>query len=268
MKKDCILILLMSILFFIKTTQTLNKNSYINPTKITTGILYVKIAEYIANEKIPFSEITSNVISHYLMTFLTTLLHEFGHAIASKLLYQSNIDIHIGDNYQNKKPIIHFLGISIDGFNPKKGFSFLNRLGKNNRIKEGIIFLAGGVFGILVNIFFCFLYLLFKKYNNSQQTYQTPSIIYKLIFYQIFEMLIPITINGALQNNDAHQLYKKCFNVSDKNIKLLGKLTEPTFFGIIALSTLLGSKKTTPLSSKFLMILANFLLNEYVCLSL
>ena len=124
--KKIIMSLLFLTLILNTTIHSLKKNLQEHTFKIIAGFFYLKLAEHIAKKNIPLSTIATNTISHYCTTFLTTFAHECGHALAEKILYNSNIDIHIGSNNIHKS-ISLFPGVSLEGLSPNKGFAILQK---------------------------------------------------------------------------------------------------------------------------------------------
>ena len=53
----------------------------------------------------------------------STLIHELGHAVMSKILFGSPIDITLGTSDMRKNPYLQLGGIKLGGFNPYKGFA-------------------------------------------------------------------------------------------------------------------------------------------------
>jgi hypothetical protein len=235
--------------------------------KIIAGFFYLKLAEHLAKKNIPPSIIAKNIIGHYCATLLTTLAHECGHALVEKILYNSNIDIHIGSNTTNKE-ISLFSGITLEGFCPDKGFVVLQKKTKRSSLKDAIVLLAGSFFGIFINIIMCLAHYYWDKKRSPQQPYKVSALFYKLIFFQLLEILIPIVIETKGKQNDAYKFYKNCLNISDKNIQWLGEIAELSMIGAIIISTFLGSDKKDPISSKLCLSITNFLLSEYACFSL
>jgi hypothetical protein len=64
-----------------------------------------------------------NFADNYGSLLITTLCHELGHALAAKVINGDPIDIHLGSNANSGKPMLSIGGISVDGFDPRKGYS-------------------------------------------------------------------------------------------------------------------------------------------------
>ncbi len=102
----------------------------------------------------------------YFSILSTTILHELGHSIASKILYNDPINISIGlipaDLYKQKKTILKIQGIKIFSLNPFLGFSHNNKFG--HKYKDIMIGISGPILGITCSFFSMKYY--YKKCEN------------------------------------------------------------------------------------------------------
>lgn len=73
-------------------------------------------------QQMQLTNLAKNMASNYGSLFVTTLCHELGHALASRILNGDPVDVHLGANSTDGNQIISFAGISIDGLDPRKGY--------------------------------------------------------------------------------------------------------------------------------------------------
>lgn len=80
-------------------------------------------SKMILNEQYSGYNLLKNFADNYGSLLITTLCHELGHALAAKVINGDPIDIHVGSNTNSGKPMLSIGGISVDGFDPRKGYS-------------------------------------------------------------------------------------------------------------------------------------------------
>jgi hypothetical protein len=107
-----------------------NKTAHLLLTILATEIGAIYYAS--SNQKqwdnfkhqLTLQELAPNLIITFIRAFLTTAGHEFGHALAAKILSDSKIDVHIGATSQQKSQgLIKLPGLTIDKFDPNSGYS-------------------------------------------------------------------------------------------------------------------------------------------------
>lgn len=77
----------------------------------------------ILNQQYSGYNLLQNFADNYSSQLITTLCHELGHALAAKIINGDRIDIHLGSSSSSGKPILCIGGISLDGFDPRRGYS-------------------------------------------------------------------------------------------------------------------------------------------------
>ncbi len=80
-------------------------------------------SKLILNEQYSGYNLLKNFADNYGSQLATTFCHELGHALAAKIINGDPIDIHLGGNASSGKSILSIGGISLDGFDPRKGYS-------------------------------------------------------------------------------------------------------------------------------------------------
>lgn len=80
-------------------------------------------SKLILHEQYSGYNLLKNFADNYGSQLATTFCHELGHALAAKIINGDPIDIHLGGNASSGKPILSIGGISLDGFDPRKGYS-------------------------------------------------------------------------------------------------------------------------------------------------
>ena len=72
-------------------------------------------------------EIILNIILFYLIFLITTIVHEFGHALPALVLTKADVKIILGKNNEKLRKIsLGRLEINLKGFNPFAGFTYWN----------------------------------------------------------------------------------------------------------------------------------------------
>lgn len=87
----------------------------------------------ILNEQLQYKNLLLNIVSNYGFKFFATICHELGHAYAAKLINGSQIDIHIGANSGSEESLLKIGGLSIDGFDPRIGYSVFQAPCENHK---------------------------------------------------------------------------------------------------------------------------------------
>jgi len=104
------------------------------PTSLLKTVMSILICELLAisadedskrilNEQYKGYNLLKNIANNYGSQCIATLCHELGHALAAKAINGDSINIHLGSNSDSSNSMLTFGGISIDGFDPRKGYS-------------------------------------------------------------------------------------------------------------------------------------------------
>ena len=97
-------------------------------------------------------EIILNIILFYMIFLLSTIIHEFGHALPALILTKENVKIILGRNNEKlKKVSLRRLDIHIKGCNPFTGFAYWDK-SKLTRFKEIMILAGGPIFSLIFGI--------------------------------------------------------------------------------------------------------------------
>lgn len=120
--------------------------------------------EFLSSDSELFSW-TKSFMDVYLHSFLVTLCHELGHALAAKLLTNSPINIHLGTHEASANPLMRSPSISIESFNPYIGYAQFHQ--PESQGKELIILLAGGTSGLIAHIILKALKIFLRTYKDN-----------------------------------------------------------------------------------------------------
>jgi len=104
----------------------------------------------------------------YTTLAVTTLSHEFGHAISAYLLNNTSLNMHIGSRNTSKTALCQIGPISIDSFNPMVGYSYIGT--SNSNYKNLIIHAAGPLGGIIGYYLFKIVKVFLKKTKKSKNS--------------------------------------------------------------------------------------------------
>ena len=97
-------------------------------------------------------EIILNFILFYMIFLLSTIIHEFGHALPALILTKDNVKIILGRNNKKLKKIrVGRLDIHLKGFNPFTGFVYWDK-SQLTRFKKIVILAGGPVFSLIFGI--------------------------------------------------------------------------------------------------------------------
>ncbi|MFY9214702.1 MAG: M50 family metallopeptidase [Tissierellaceae bacterium] len=97
-------------------------------------------------------EIILNIFLFYMVFLLSTIIHEFGHALPVLILTKGNVKIILGRNNEKSKKIsLGRLDVHLKGFNPFTGFAYWDG-SKITRVKKIIILAGGPLFSLLFGI--------------------------------------------------------------------------------------------------------------------
>jgi hypothetical protein len=110
----------------------------------------------------------------YLLCMALTTIHELGHAMASKVFYDTPLDITIGS--YNKKPLFTVGGMALVGLNPLMGYTRID-YDMDHPYYDIAIYLAGPLCGALAS---AAAYTLLQKY--VKKFYMTKSVAL-FVFY-------------------------------------------------------------------------------------
>ncbi len=155
-----------------------------------------------------------NFVKEYSLHLAVTVAHEVGHTVTSKIFSNHPANIIIGGK-ESAQTILKLPGIKFKyPMDPMAGWCRIETSFGNNKIKDAIIYLSGGGFGILS---YALIenskkhLMLMKKKNISLK----DIIINKVVANELFNALIPIN-----QTSDASKIWRHYFNVSKRNIQL------------------------------------------------
>jgi hypothetical protein len=99
----------------------------------------------------------------YCLGMGLTAIHELGHAIASKILYGTPIQLVLGATPRSNHPsYVQIGGITLGGFDPATGYATF-RLNNALPLKNAAIYAAGPIFGALSSLG---AYVLLSKYDG------------------------------------------------------------------------------------------------------
>ena len=142
----------------------------------------------------PILEISLNFILFYMIFLLSTIIHEFGHALPALILTKENVKIILGKNTEKSKKIsLSRLIIKFRAFNPFVGFTYWDE-SELTRFKKIVILAGGPIFSLVFAIVFLLVgrkienkllveIVLLKKVINFAGVY---------LLYQFISTAIPI----------------------------------------------------------------------------
>lgn len=97
-------------------------------------------------------EIILNIIIFLAIFQVSTIIHEFGHALPALILTKENVKIILGrNNGKLKKVSLRRLDIHLKGFNPFTGFACWDQF-KLTRFKKIVILAGGPIFSLIFGI--------------------------------------------------------------------------------------------------------------------
>jgi len=104
----------------------------------------IQIALQIANYC--FGDAVKNIALAYIATLAITTIHELGHAVTAKVLFNSPIDITLGSSQVTSKVYLQCGGIKLAGFNPTAGYTRIK--GTTNSLRNIAVLSAGPLSGL------------------------------------------------------------------------------------------------------------------------
>lgn len=109
-----------------------------------------------------------NIILFIVIGQLSTISHEFGHAIPALIFTRDNVKIVLGrDKVKTKIISIKRLNIELRGFSPPTGFAYWNS-NKVKKSQEMIVYLGGPMVSLIIGIILILLSRITKYYLVNQ----------------------------------------------------------------------------------------------------
>ncbi|MFA6065988.1 MAG: hypothetical protein WC707_02285 [Candidatus Babeliaceae bacterium] len=136
------------------------------------------------------------------------VVHEFGHAIANKALFKEPLNITLFDN-GSTKPIAKIGGVKLQSLNILSSKSYNELRIEHSGYKEGIVSLAGPLFGI------AYAMAIFKYSQGSMIKLPLAIAALASIGGEIMSLL-PITIDG--NSLDGHKAAHNIFGISHQTL--------------------------------------------------
>ena len=188
-----------------------------------------------------------NLCFNYTKSFLGTLGHESGHALAAHYLTNSPINIHIGKNSTDTtENSLKLSNISLYSINPTIGYSIYTPPINNNKKKIAIA-IAGGLTGLLVN--YCFKLITGYLTGSSDSSIFIKAITPDYLdIQQLFTLLIPDGMCGYGET-DSIRIYSS-LGVSEEALNNISKFEPRLFADIFAnlgLEFALSSSTSNPI---------------------